>query len=184
MVNGDVTSRDEALALMKEYNVDGAMIATAAEANPSCFRSEAEGGLLPWRDVAHAYVQACIEVENRFGNTKYLLNILVPGKNKDLQHSRSSKSHFDWCHSLKFDDLVPAAIRVDEVMGLSGKSIFKGPEDSRNKAFQNTLDDNESAQAAGGPARTNSNPSLVSPTPEHGIDVSISPTAQKHEVAA
>ena len=184
VVNGDVTSRDEALALMKEYNVDGAMIATAAEANPSCFRSEAEGGLLPWRDVAHAYVQACIEVENRFGNTKYLLNILVPGKNKDLQHSRSSKSHFDWCHSLKFDDLVPAAIRVDEVMGLSGKSIFKGPEDSRNKAFQNTLDDNESAQAAGGPARTNSIPSLVSPTPEHGIDVSISPTAQKHEVAA
>lgn len=192
VVNGDVTSRDEALALMKEYNVDGAMIATAAESNPSCFRSEAEGGLLSWRDVTHAYMQACMEVENRFGNTKYLLNILVPGKNKELQHSRSSKCHFDWCHSLKFDDLIPAALRVDEVMGLSARSVFKGQlEDARNKAVQNTLDHNEAAQAAatgGGPFHTNPIPSLVNPlaaaAAENGIDVSISPTAQKHEVAA
>jgi len=121
VMNGDVTSRNEGLELMKEYGVDGAMIATSAEANSSCFR--AEGGLLPWRDVVHAYLRICMETENRFGNTKYLLNMLVPSK--EFQHSKSSKSYYDFCHALKFDDLVPAALQVDEIMNLTHKSIFK-----------------------------------------------------------
>lgn len=201
VVNGDVTSRDEGLALMKEYGVDGAMIASSAEANPSCFRSEAGGGLLSWREVVHEYLQACLETENRFGNAKYLLNILVPGKNKEFQHSRSSKSYFDWCYSLKYDDLVPAAIRVDEVLNLSGKSIFNRQDDTRNKAVQTALENNESARAAGGasrlrasslaatgggPIRTNAIPTLPNQRPEDGIDVSTptSQTTQKQEVAA
>lgn len=121
VMNGDVTSRNEGLALMKEYGVDGAMIATSAEANSSCFRPE--GGLLPWKDVVHAYLRTCMEVENRFGNTKYLLNMLVPSK--EFQHSKSSKSYYDFCHALGFDDLVPAALQVDENMNLTYKSVFK-----------------------------------------------------------
>ena len=56
VMNGDVHSRDEALALMEEYGVDGAMIATAAESNASCFRSAAEGGFLPWKEVVREYM--------------------------------------------------------------------------------------------------------------------------------
>lgn len=199
VVNGDVTSRDDGLALMKHYSVDGAMIAESAESNPSCFRSEAEGGLLSWREVVHEYLQACLETENRFGNAKYLLNILVPSKNKEFQHSKSSKSYFDWCHSLKYDDLIPAAIRVDEVLKLSGKSAFKGQDDTRTKAVENALENNESARAAGGesrsktsspaatgggPIRTNAVPTPSNQRPEDGIDVSIpaSQPTQKQEV--
>lgn len=201
VMNGDVTSRDEGLALMKDYGVDGVMIASSAEANPSCFRPEAAGGLLPWREVVHTYLQACLETENRFGNTKYLMNILVPGKNKEFQHSRSSKSYFDWCRSLKYDDLIPAAIQVDDILNLSQKSIFKDDEGARGKAVQNALENNETARAAsgasrskpsspvisgGGPIRTNSIPNPSNQKPEQEVDVSVpaDQAAQRPEVAA
>lgn len=129
VMNGDVTSRNEGLELMKEYGVDGAMIATSAEANSSCFHPE--GGLLPWKDVVHAYLRTCMEVENRFGNTKYLLNMLVPSK--EFQHSKSSKSYYDFCHALEFDDLVPAALQVDENMNLTHKSVFKNSTTSQKE---------------------------------------------------
>ncbi|BCR91257.1 tRNA-dihydrouridine(20) synthase (NAD(+)) [Aspergillus chevalieri] len=129
VMNGDVTTRNEGLELMKEYGVDGAMIATSAEANSSCFRPE--GGLLPWKDVVHAYLRFCMETENRFGNTKYLLNMLIPSK--EFHHSKSSKSYYDFCHVLGFDDLVPAALQVDEIMNLTHKSIFKNSAASQNQ---------------------------------------------------
>lgn len=47
LMNGDVYDKDKAQALAVEYGVDGAMIATAAEANPSVFRSAAEGARCP-----------------------------------------------------------------------------------------------------------------------------------------
>ena len=51
-----VVSRDEALQLMAEYGADGAMIATAAETNPSVFRAESDGGKAPWQEVVKEYV--------------------------------------------------------------------------------------------------------------------------------
>ncbi|XHG09545.1 hypothetical protein AWENTII_012598 [Aspergillus wentii] len=107
VMNGDVTSRDQALALMEEYGADGAMIATAAEQNPSCFRSGAEGGLLPFTEVCHAYLQSCIEAENRFGNSKYLLNIMIPGKNREASKAKMAKNYYDYCRYLQYDDLLP-----------------------------------------------------------------------------
>ena len=194
LMNGDVTSHDQALALMKEYDVDGAMIATAAESNPSCFRTEAEGGLLPWRDVVHAYLDACLQAENRFGNTKYLLNILIPGKNKEFKDAKASKSYSDCCHMLQFDDLMPAAIKLDEVLDLSDKSIFFHNQEgsTKNKVVQNAMQNNETARAASGAARPPKEPSLTvsgsgpirtssipSPPPrskpeDNGIDLSLS----------
>jgi tRNA-dihydrouridine synthase 2 len=204
VMNGDVTSRNESLALMKEFEVDGAMIATAAESNPSCFRSEAEGGLLPWREVVYDYLKAAIECENRFGNTKFLMNILVPGKNREFQDAKTAKSYSDYCHFLKFDDLLPAAAQVDEILNLTDKSVYKnGTEDSpRNVAVKNALENNETARAAsgaprpkaaspalsgGGPIRTNSIPAPVKPKPEvHLIDITVPATemTQKQELAA
>ncbi|KAF2717402.1 FMN-linked oxidoreductase [Polychaeton citri CBS 116435] len=93
LMNGDVTSRDEALKLMEEFGVDGAMIATAAETNPSVFRAESEGGVAPWREVVHDYVKASMEVENRFGNTKYLLGQMIPGKQSAYKAMMASKSY-------------------------------------------------------------------------------------------
>ncbi|EAW09433.1 tRNA-dihydrouridine(20) synthase (NAD(+)) [Aspergillus clavatus NRRL 1] len=205
VMNGDVTSRDEALALMKEFEVDGAMIATAAESNPSCFRSEAEGGLLPWREVVRDYLRACIEAENRFGNTKFLLNILIPGRNREFKDAKAAKSYTDYCHFLKFDDLLPAAAQVDEILNLADKSVYKKTETdstARDAAVKHALENNETARAAsgaprpkapspavsgGGPIRTNSIPAPVKSKPEaQPIDVSVPATeaTQKPELAA
>ncbi|GAB1198948.1 hypothetical protein APSETT444_008278 [Aspergillus pseudonomiae] len=203
LMNGDVTSRDQALALMEEFGVDGAMIATSAETNPSCFQSEADGGLLPFRDVVHAYLKFCIESENRFGNTKYLLNVMIPGKNKEFRDAKGSKNYADFCHILRFDDLMPAALQVDEILNLKGKSVFF-KEETRNKAVQNAIENNETARAAGGasrpksaspatsgvgPIRTNSIPAPTKSKPETNeanleIPETASQSSQKQEVAA
>ena len=151
LMNGDVTSRDHGLQLMKEFGVDGAMIATSAEANSSCFRSEADGGLAPWRDVVYEYVKFSIESENRFGNTKYLLNMLIPGKNKEFNQAKMCKTYTDVCRALKFDDLIPSAIQLDEIVGVTDKWAQAPAEEERvrSKAIQNAKE-SESARAAGG----------------------------------
>ena len=161
VMNGDVTSRDEALALMKEYGVDGAMLATAAEANPSCFRSLEQGGLVPWRELAHEFLQASMQSENKFANARFMLNMYVPGKNKEFKAASTAKSYADYCHVLKFDDLLPVAVRTDEILGLTDKSIHYSPtslltdpavpSSQNNKAVivQNAMN-SESARAAGG----------------------------------
>ncbi|KAE8148659.1 hypothetical protein BDV25DRAFT_157873 [Aspergillus avenaceus] len=202
VMNGDVTSRDQGLALMEEFGVDGAMIATAAENNSSCFRSEAEGGLLPFMEVVHTYMKLCLETENRFGNTKYLMNMIIPGKNKELQDTKTARSYADYCQILKFDDLLPAALHLDELLNLTDKSAhYKG--EARSKAAQNALENNETARAAGGasrpksaspvasgvgPIRTNSIPKPTKPMPETEANIEITATApeaaQKQEVTA
>ncbi|KAK2072848.1 hypothetical protein P8C59_007178 [Phyllachora maydis] len=80
LMNGDVEDRDQAKALVEEYGADGAMIATAAEKNPSCFRAAAEGGLAPWEEVVEKYLAYAMEAENKFSNSKFSLAQLIPGK--------------------------------------------------------------------------------------------------------
>ncbi|GKZ87881.1 hypothetical protein AnigIFM59636_005797 [Aspergillus niger] len=165
VINGDVTSKDEGHALMKEFGVDGAMIATAAEANPSCFRTEAEGGLLPWKEVVHEYIKFCLESENRFGNSKYLLNILVPGKLQEGKLAKAARSYAGTCHALGFEDLLPLAMQVDDILNLTDKSVTTKDlqsEHTRSKAVQNAMENNESARAAGGASRVKSTSPAVS----------------------
>ncbi|GKZ17130.1 hypothetical protein AbraIFM66951_006817 [Aspergillus brasiliensis] len=165
VINGDVASKDDGHALMKEFGVDGAMIATAAEANPSCFRTEAEGGLLPWKEVVHEYIKFCLESENRFGNSKYLLNILVPGKLQEGKLAKAARSYADTCHALGFEDLLPLAMHVDDILNLSDKSVTTKDlqaEHTRSKAVQNAMENNESARAAGGASRVKSTSPAVS----------------------
>ncbi|KAJ5971002.1 Aldolase-type TIM barrel [Penicillium vulpinum] len=165
VMNGDVTSRDQGLALMSEYGVDGAMIATSAETNSSCFRAEEDGGVAPWRDVVHEYMRFCIESENRLGNTKYLLNMLIPGKDKEFKDTKLSKTYLDICRGLKFDGLLTAAAAVDQLLGLDDKwETTAGVPDiqtqsgSKPKAVQNAME-SEAARAAGGGAVRTKTPS-------------------------
>lgn len=165
VMNGDVTSRDQGLALMEEYSVDGAMIATSAENNSSCFRTKEDGGLAPWREVTYEYLRFCIESENRLGNTKYLLNMLIPGKDKEFKDTKLSKTYLDICRGLKFDDLLPAAAGLDQILGLDDKweaphvtstPTLSEPDtpaqsEPKSKAVQNAME-SETARAAGGGA--------------------------------
>jgi tRNA-dihydrouridine synthase 2 len=53
LANGDIQDYEDGIRIMKEYQVDGTMIARAAEQNPSCFRRE---GVLPSIDVAREFL--------------------------------------------------------------------------------------------------------------------------------
>ncbi|KAF2636596.1 FMN-linked oxidoreductase [Massarina eburnea CBS 473.64] len=125
VVNGDVTSRTEALELMQQFGVDGAMIATEAEKNPSCFRPDAEGGphewKSQWKTVVTEYMRFALQVENRWGNTKYLLGQMVPGKSKCYQEMNRAKCYADVIQALKLDHvdgLLEKAKLVDEHLGI------------------------------------------------------------------
>ena len=54
LANGDVEDYQDAQRVMKEYQVDGAMIARSAELNPSCFRRE---GKLSSIDIAREFLE-------------------------------------------------------------------------------------------------------------------------------
>jgi tRNA-dihydrouridine synthase 2 len=138
LMNGDVASRDHAQDLVTEFGVDGAMIATAAETNPSCFRRKEDGGLAPWREVVELYLMTCMEMENRWGNTKYLLGHLIPGKDPAYQGTTQSKCYTGICELLGFPRLIERAKEVDHVLGMDEE-----PKQGKKKQ-------NSTAMAAGG----------------------------------
>ena len=125
LMNGDVKDRDEAVELAKAYNVDGAMIATAAEANSSCFRTRAEGGLLPWRPVVSEYMKLALEVENRWGNTKFLLSQLMPGKAEVSKKVVACHGYRQVCEVLELNDLHDLAVDVDKRIGTNEQKETK-----------------------------------------------------------
>ena len=140
LMNGDVKDRDEAIELARQYGVDGAMIATAAEANSSCFRTRADGGLLPWKEVVTEYVKMALQVENRWGNTKFLLSQLMPGKVEACRKVASSMGYRQLCEVLGLDELVEDAQEIDQRLGINELRTTK----AMKKALQNG-----SAKAAG-----------------------------------
>ncbi|RKF57213.1 tRNA-dihydrouridine synthase [Erysiphe neolycopersici] len=141
IMNGDVQNRAQAEILIAEYGVDGAMIASAAEANSSCFRSEIEGGLAPWNEVVKQYLKICLQFENRFGNTKYLLNHLIPGKQSVYREMTASKCYQQVCSYLGLSDFESRAKQVDENLGIN----HEGREQVKRLKQQN-----KSAMAASG----------------------------------
>jgi tRNA-dihydrouridine synthase 2 len=139
-MNGDVTSRTEALALMKVFNVDGAMIATEAEKNPSCFRPDAEGGphewKSQWKTVVAEYMKLAILVENRWGNTKYLLGQMIPGREDAYKAMNRSKCYTDVIKALgleQVDDLLEKAKVVDQHLGIPKESLTPAQKRQRVK---------------------------------------------------
>jgi len=118
LMNGDVENREHALALIYEFGVDGAMIATAAETNSSCFRTKEAGGLAPWREVVALYLKMSMEVENRWGNTKYLLGHLIPGKDSAHRIATGAKNYSQICELLGMQDLQPFAAETDKNLDL------------------------------------------------------------------
>lgn len=140
VMNGDVETRDHALALMKEYGTDGAMIATCAEKNSSCFRAKTDGGVAPWREVVEQYLQGCMDVENKFGNTKYLLCQLVPGKQPEYKLISACKSYTKVCEMLGLEHLLERARDVDNKLEIDPEGPKKPEKKSGNKT----------AMAAGG----------------------------------
>lgn len=161
LMNGDVKNKDEALQLIQDYGVDGAMIATAAEANPSCFRTANEGGLLPWREVATEYVKIALHVENKFGNTKFLLSQLLPGKLPMYKTLSSCRSYGEICEIMHLPELRDLACNVDKKIGIR---LHKG----ESLALQNANQETQRAEAAEGLVGVDSKLPLPDQRPARG----------------
>lgn len=144
LMNGDVESRDEGLMLAHEFGADGAMIATAAERNPSCFRAEANGGILPWREVVEQYMRTAMAVDNKFGNTKFLVTHMIPGKDECHHPVTQSKTYTDICTILGLEHLLKQAEETD-----TNRGLYQAKEKAAKKAKENS-----SALAAGGQMST------------------------------
>ncbi|KAI0204722.1 dihydrouridine synthase [Astrocystis sublimbata] len=125
VMNGDVGGRDEALKLVEEFGVDGAMIATQAEKNSSCFRTGADGGLASWADVVKQYAQFALETENKFGNTKFMLTQLIPGKSPVYRELAPCKSYTRMCEMLGHDELADRAREVDLALDIDPNNTGK-----------------------------------------------------------
>ena len=145
LMNGDVKNKDEARRLAKEYGADGAMIATAAESNPSCFRTAEEGGLLPWQQVVTEYMKTALEVDNKFGNTKFLLSQLMPGKEQVNRKLVGARSYVDLCARLDLPELHDLATEVDGRLGITTQEKGEGI-----PAAKKAITKNKSVQAAAG----------------------------------
>ena len=143
LMNGDVDTRAQAEQLMPEFGVDGAMMARAAEANSSVFRPEAEGGVAPWKEVVEEYLKISMDVENRWGNTKFLLGHLVPGKLPVYQQVTQTKSYQQICKLFGFDHLDSKAIETDEALNIV--PLPEGQKQGKGRGKKN-----KSALAAGG----------------------------------
>ncbi|CAK7216443.1 tRNA-dihydrouridine synthase 2 [Sporothrix curviconia] len=143
LMNGDVTSRDQALALMAEYGVDGAMIATSAEKNSSCFRSEADGGMASWSEVVESYLRHAMDVGNKFGNTKYLLAQLVPGRHAEQVGMFKGHSYSDMCAALGYAHLMDKAREVDEALEIDPASLKRAKEELERQKRQRKAEANE-----------------------------------------
>ena len=163
LMNGDVRNKDEAIQLAKDYGVDGGMIATAAEANSSCFRSGAEGGLLPWKEVVHEYMSLALNVDNKWGNTKFLLSQLMPGKINTYQKISMTKSYEEACRCLGFDDFIQCAQEVDQRLGLTAQQ-----RSAKDAAIEKAKKDNKAAKAASKAAQRVRETACRNPLSERG----------------
>jgi tRNA-dihydrouridine synthase 2 len=141
LMNGDVEDREQALKLIDEFKVDGAMIATTAEKNSSCFRSGKDGGMAEWNEVTETYIKYAMDVGNKFGNTKYLLAQIIPGKAKLHGPITQAKSYTLLCKLLGLDHLEERARETDLKLDINPDG---------QKASKAGKAKNPSALAAGG----------------------------------
>src|ERR1700761_8654166 len=136
VMNGDVENRDQAMELMKEYGVDGAMIATTAEKNPSVFRAKADGGKISWEQLVREFMEVAMSVENRWANTKFMLSQFIPGKMPLYNMTTRTKCFEDLVIALGYKDMIDIAKEQDNRVG------FIKPESPNGKKVTNN--ENES----------------------------------------
>ena len=146
LMNGDVASREEGEMLAKEFGVDGAMMATAAEANPSVFRPVEQGGQAHWKEMSVEYLRLALETENRWGNTKFTLAQLMPGKAEVSKKLTRAKCYSQAVEVMELkEELGDKAEILDEKMGLKERLTAL----EKNKSAHKAKMENQSAKAAG-----------------------------------
>ncbi|EON62112.1 tRNA-dihydrouridine synthase 2 [Coniosporium apollinis CBS 100218] len=160
VMNGDVENREQAVQLMQEYGCDGAMIATAAERNSSVFRAKEDGGRAGWKELVREYMQFALEVENRWGNTKFLLSQMIPGKEASYMRMNQSKGYEQLIEALGFEDLRDLAKDVDDRLGLNNRvdkptKRANAREENKRKQMEEAGEDSQTKKIRVPPAALN-----------------------------
>ena len=86
IINGNLRSRLHFIEVRDQCGLPeevGGMIAEAAEANPTVFNND--GPNEKWWIVMMEYLKLAIQWDNNFGNTKYMLSRIIPGKSPVFQ---------------------------------------------------------------------------------------------------
>jgi len=113
------------------------MIATAAEKNPSVFRSVADGGRAHWKEVVRHYIETAMSLDNRWGNTKFLLAQIIPGKEDKFIGTQHCRSHVEVVKALGFNDLLDLAQEADYRLQIkspeSGKAVKRAAARAHSK---------------------------------------------------
>ncbi|KAI0464546.1 hypothetical protein LJB42_002161 [Komagataella kurtzmanii] len=92
VINGGIKDRNDFIAIQEKYGMDvGAMVASEAELNPTCFRKVP----LPWREVCKEFLEFADRFANWKGNSKYCLGRIVPGGDPIRRDLSSAKEHND-----------------------------------------------------------------------------------------
>jgi len=138
VMNGDVEDREQSIQLIEQYGADGTMIATAAEKNPSVFRPKELGGIAQWQEVAREYMQLALSVENRWGNTKFLLAQHIPGKEEAAKKVNMTKGYADVVRALELDGMLELAEDVDRRLGIGGPKESKAQKRARAREFESS----------------------------------------------
>ena len=139
LMNGDVEGRDQADRLVAEFGVDGAMIATAAEKNPSCFRSAADGGMASWEEGVERYLRYAMEVENKISNTKFMLAQMIPGKAAHYKEVHKCRSYAEIARVLGHEGVAEMARETDKALALGEfdvKSEAKLKKQQKNEYYR------------------------------------------------
>ena len=140
LMNGDVASRDEGITLAKQYDCDGSMLATAVEPNPSVFRPHSSGGPLSWPEVVKQYLHFALSVENKWGNSKFTISQIMPGRYPRYQAVQMSKSYSEAISVLDLDSFDPTLIaeaeKVDRILGLDVPRLSKNDLKRERKAYE------------------------------------------------
>ncbi|KAF8472681.1 hypothetical protein BDZ91DRAFT_652246 [Kalaharituber pfeilii] len=104
VLNGDLSCRGAAEEIANAYDLDGCMIARAAETNPSCFLGS-EQDIRPHLEVAREYLKAAMQVDNPFPNTKFCLSHIIHSKSEVHQPVVRSKCYKEICDILEVEHL-------------------------------------------------------------------------------
>lgn len=98
IINGAVIDREDFLRLQRQFGEDcGGMIAEKAEINPTVFSLTP----LAWIPLVKEYLQLAERVDNFFGNTKFMITRMVPGKHEFYRIVAKAKSYDDVKQMLK-----------------------------------------------------------------------------------
>ena len=113
IMNGKLKDKEHFISTRKALGLPdtvGGMIADCAESNPSVFNDKP----LTWMKIIKEYLEIAIKMNNNFGNTKYMLGRIIPGKKKMYQYMTRCKN---------YDELNYLMSQMDETTGECNKGI-------------------------------------------------------------